>query len=294
MSWFTKLLPPKVKASTVLSKKRVPEGIWVKCSECSGVIYRMELDENLGVCPKCNHHMRMTAKDRISSFLDADTIDYIDGAVKPIDLLKFRDSKKYKDRLSEAQKRTGNLDALEIARGKLNGMPVVVSAFEFGFLGGSMGSVVGERFVHAVNASISDHSPLVCFCTSGGARMQESMFSLLQMAKTTAAIRKLKDEGVPYISVLADPTMGGVSASLAMLGDIIIAEPKALIGFAGPRVIEQTVRESLPEGFQRAEFQLEHGAVDMLVDRREIRTIVYQLLLTLVSRRVRATNHDVW
>lgn len=294
MNWFTKLLPPKVKASTVLSKKRVPEGIWVKCSACSGVIYRMELGENLGVCPKCNHHMRMTAKERISSFLDPDTISYIDGAVKPIDKLKFRDRKKYKDRLSEAQKRTGNLDALEIARGTLFGMPVVVSAFEFEFLGGSMGSVVGERFVHAVKASIIDNSPLVCFCTSGGARMQESMFSLLQMAKTTAAIRKLKDEGLPYISVLANPTMGGVSASLAMLGDIIIAEPKALIGFAGPRVIQQTVRESLPEGFQRSEFQLEHGAVDMVLDRREIRPIIYQLLSTLLSSRMRVTNHDVW
>ncbi len=272
----------------------MPKGIWVKCTECSGVIYRVELNENLRVCPKCNHHMKMKAKERIESFLEPATAKYISGAVKPIDKLKFKDSRKYKDRLSEAQKRTGILDALEIARGKIKDIPVVVSAFEFDFLGGSMGSVVGERFVHAVTASIEDRSPLVCFCTSGGARMQESMFSLLQMAKTTAAIRKLKDEGIPYITVLANPTMGGVSASLAMLGDIIIAEPKALIGFAGPRVIEQTVKQSLPEGFQRAEFQLAHGAIDMVADRREIQGIVYQLLSILLSKRSITSNYDNW
>ena len=291
MNWFTKLLPPKIKSSASLAKKGVPEGIWVKCPECTEVLYQEELGRNLHVCPKCGHHMRMDAKTRINSFLDEGTAETLAGDVKPVDKLRFRDSKKYKDRLSEAQKRTGNFDALVVAKGKLKEMPIVVAAFDFEFLGGSMGSVVGERFVHAVNASVEGSMPMVCFSASGGARMQEAMYSLMQMAKTTAAVKKLNDARLPYISVLTDPTMGGVSASLAMLGDIIIAEPKALIGFAGQRVIEQTVRESLPEGFQRAEFHMDHGALDMVVDRRALRGEIYGILTTLTSGFSKRTNH---
>ena len=291
MNWFTKLLPPKIKSGASLSKKGVPEGIWVKCSECTEVLYQEELGRNLHVCPKCDHHMRMDAKTRISSFLDENTAEMLAGDVKPVDTLRFRDKKKYKDRLSEAQKRTGQLDALLVAKGNLMEMPVVVAAFEFEFLGGSMGSVVGERFVHAVKASLQDSMPLICFSASGGARMQEAMFSLMQMAKTTAAVNELHNAKLPYISVLTDPTMGGVSASLAMLGDIIIAEPKALIGFAGQRVIEQTVRESLPDGFQRAEFHLSHGALDMVVDRRELRSEIHGILKTLTTGLSNGLRH---
>ena len=291
MNWFTKLLPPKIKSGASLSKKGVPEGIWVKCSECTEVLYQEELGRNLHVCPKCDHHMRMDAKTRINSFLDEDTAEMLAGDVKPVDTLRFRDKKKYKDRLTEAQKRTGQLDALLVAKGNLMEMPVVVAAFEFEFLGGSMGSVVGERFVHAVKASLQDSMPLICFSASGGARMQEAMFSLMQMAKTTAAVNELHNAKLPYISVLTDPTMGGVSASLAMLGDIIIAEPKALIGFAGQRVIEQTVRESLPDGFQRAEFHLSHGALDMVVDRRELRSEIHGILKTLTTGLSNGLKH---
>ncbi|MDE0309489.1 MAG: acetyl-CoA carboxylase, carboxyltransferase subunit beta [Acidiferrobacterales bacterium] len=283
MNWFTKLLPPKIKSGARLSKKGVPEGIWVKCPQCTEVLYQEELERNLHVCPKCDHHMRMGARTRIDSFLDEDSAETLTGDVRPVDKLKFRDRKKYRDRLSEAQKRTGQLDALLVAKGTLMEMPVVVAAFEFEFLGGSMGSVVGERFVHAVNASLEGAMPLICFSSSGGARMQEAMYSLMQMAKTTAAVNEMHNAELPYISVLTDPTMGGVSASLAMQGDIIIAEPKALIGFAGQRVIEQTVRESLPEGFQRSEFHLSHGALDMVVDRRELRSEVHGVLQTLTT-----------
>ncbi len=291
MNWFTKLLPPKIKSGASLSKKGVPEGIWVKCPECTEVLYQEELGRNLHVCPKCDHHMRMDARTRIDSFLDSDTAETLAGDVKPVDKLRFRDKKKYKDRLSEAQKRTGQLDALLVAKGNLMDMPVVVAAFEFEFLGGSMGSVVGERFVHAVNASLEGSMPLICFSASGGARMQEAMYSLMQMAKTTAAVNEMHNAELPYISVLTDPTMGGVSASLAMQGDIIIAEPKALIGFAGQRVIEQTVRESLPDGFQRAEFHLDHGALDMVVDRRKLRSEIHGILKTLTSGLTNGLRH---
>ena len=291
MNWFTDLLPPKIKSGGRLSKKGVPEGIWVKCPECTAVLYQVELDQNLNVCPKCDHHMRINAIKRIESFLDEGTAKPLDGEVKPVDKLKFRDRKKYKDRLSEAQKKTGHHDALAVYSGELKEMPIIVCAFDFEFLGGSMGSVVGERFVHGVDASVETRSPFVCFSASGGARMQESMFSLMQMAKTTAAVDRLNAEKLPYISVLTDPTMGGVSASFAMLGDVIIAEPKALIGFAGRRVVEQTVRESLPDDFQRAEFHLEHGALDMVVDRRRLRDHIHSLLGILAPYRANSKIH---
>jgi acetyl-CoA carboxylase carboxyl transferase subunit beta len=274
MSWIEKILP-KTQSSI---KSNVPEGIWTKCSSCNSVLYKTELEKLLEVCPKCDHHMRITARARINSILDSADRDEIGAQFEPQDVLKFKDSKKYKDRLSAAQKATNEKDALVVMKGKMNGMPVVVAAFEFAFLGGSMASVVGARFVAAVNACLENNTPLICFSTSGGARMQEALLSLMQMAKTSAALAKLSEKGLPYISVLTDPTMGGVSASLAMLGDINIAEPKALIGFAGPRVIEQTVREKLPEGFQRSEFLLEKGAIDMIVDRREMRDTLYRLL----------------
>ncbi len=291
MNWFTKLLPPKIKSGASLSKKGVPEGIWVKCSECAAVLYQLELEQNLNVCPKCDHHMRINAVARVRAFLDDGTAAPLAGDVKPIDKLKFRDRKRYKDRLSEAQKRTGNFDALAVFTGKLHELPIVVAAFDFEFLGGSMGSVVGERFVRGIDASVAQRSPFVCFSASGGARMQESMFSLMQMAKTTAAVDRLNTAGLPYISVLTDPTMGGVTASLAMLGDIIIGEPKALIGFAGRRVVEQTVRESLPDDFQRAEFHLEHGALDMVIDRRELRSSIHSVLTILMQNHSNFEHH---
>jgi acetyl-CoA carboxylase carboxyl transferase subunit beta len=281
MSWFQKLLPTKIRTDGI-RKKAVPEGLWIKCAACNAVLYRAELERNLEVCPKCGSHMRIGARRRLDGFLDLEPRAEIGGELEPVDSLKFRDTRKYKDRLAQAQKSTGELDALVAMRGQVLGLPVVAVAFEFRFMGGSMGSVVGERFVRAVGVCLEQAVPLVCFSASGGARMQEALISLMQMAKTSAALARLKQRGVPFISVLTDPTMGGVSASLAMLGDINIAEPGALIGFAGPRVIEQTVRETLPEGFQRSEFLLEHGAVDLIIDRRELRPRVARLISMLI------------
>lgn len=283
MSWFQKLLPSKIRASAT-KKKSIPEGLWTKCQACGVVLFRAELERNLDVCPKCNYHNRISARRRIDQFLDKDIREEIGENIEPQDKLKFKDTKKYRDRLSTAQKETGEKDALVVMKGTLLGIPIVVGAFEFNFIGGSMGRVVGKRFVLAVEAAIAAHVPFVCFCTSGGARMQESLFSLMQMAKTSAALTKLSAENLPFISVLLDPCMGGVSASLAMLGDINIAEPKALIGFAGPRVIEQTVRQTLPEGFQRSEFLLEHGAIDMILDRRDLRTRIACILTKLLRQ----------
>ncbi|MFP4610860.1 MAG: acetyl-CoA carboxylase, carboxyltransferase subunit beta, partial [Thiohalophilus sp.] len=270
MNWFTKLLPSRIRTEGG-TRKSVPEGLWSKCQACGAVLYRAEMERNLDVCPKCDHHMRIGARQRLEQFLDEEGREEIAANLKPVDALKFRDIKKYKDRLAQAQRATSENDALVAMQGTLKGMPLVAAAFEFKFMGGSMGSVVGERFVRAVNTCIEHNMPLVCFSASGGARMQEALFSLMQMAKTSAALARLNKKGIPFISVMTDPTMGGVSASLAMLGDINAAEPNALIGFAGPRVIEQTVRETLPEGFQRSEFLLEHGAIDMIIDRREMR-----------------------
>ncbi|NOX76067.1 MAG: acetyl-CoA carboxylase carboxyltransferase subunit beta [Gammaproteobacteria bacterium] len=285
MSWLEKLLPSRIRTEGS-QKKAVPEGIWAKCAACNAVLYRAELERNTDVCPKCDHHMRIGARRRLATFLDEEPRVEIGAEVLPVDALKFKDLKKYKDRLTQAQKATNETDALVCMMGQVKGVPLVAVAFEFKFMGGSMGSVVGERFVRAVNRSLEHNIPLVCFSASGGARMQEALFSLMQMAKTSAALAKLSQRGIPYISVLTDPTMGGVSASLAMLGDVHIAEPKALIGFAGPRVIEQTVRQTLPEGFQRSEFLLEHGAVDMVVDRRELRDCIASLLAMLTGRQV--------
>ncbi|HLA74894.1 MAG TPA: acetyl-CoA carboxylase, carboxyltransferase subunit beta [Gammaproteobacteria bacterium] len=284
MSWFEKLLPSSIRTEGNGVKKAVPEGLWTKCQACSAVLYRAELERNLEVCPKCGHHIRIGARRRLHSFLDEEAREEIGTGLAPVDPLKFRDSKRYKDRLAQAQKDTGEKDALIVIKGRLKTLPLVACAFEFRFMGGSMGSVVGERFVRGVNASLQYGIPLVCFAASGGARMQEGLFSLMQMAKTSAALSQLRKRGIPFISVLTDPTMGGVSASLAMLGDINIAEPKALIGFAGPRVIEQTVRQTLPEGFQRSEFLLEHGAVDMIIDRREMRDRIAGLLSMLTHQ----------
>jgi len=266
------------------AKRTVPEGLWSKCDACGAVLYRAELERNFEVCPKCSHHMRINGRRRLESFLDADGREEFANGVTPVDILKFKDSKKYKDRLVQAQKNTGEQDALLVMQGQVKGVPLVACAFEFGFMGGSMGAVVGERFVRAVNRCLEQNIPLVCFSASGGARMQEALFSLMQMAKTSAALAKLAKARLPFISVLTDPTMGGVSASLAMLGDINIGEPNALIGFAGPRVIEQTVREKLPEGFQRSEFLLEHGAIDMIVDRRDLRDRIANVLGILMRR----------
>jgi acetyl-CoA carboxylase carboxyl transferase subunit beta len=277
MSWIEKILP-RTKSAT---KSNVPEGIWTKCDECDAVLYKAELEKQLGVCPKCNHHMRISARARINHFLDQNERSELGANLEPQDILKFKDSKKYKERIASAQKSTNEKDALVVMRGKLKGMPVVVAAFEFAFMGGSMASVVGARFVVAVEACLKHNMPLICFSTSGGARMQEALLSLMQMAKTSAALAKMSEKGLPYISVLTDPTMGGVSASLAMLGDINVGEPKALIGFAGPRVIEQTVRETLPQGFQRSEFLLEKGAIDLIIDRREMRERLYNILSML-------------
>jgi acetyl-CoA carboxylase carboxyl transferase subunit beta len=281
MSWFSKLVPSKIR--TVGGNKRtVPEGLWTRCEGCGAILYRSELERNLDVCPKCSHHMRIGARLRLKMFLDENSSREIGAELEPVDALKFKDSKKYKDRLSQAQKVTGEKDALVAMQGNLLDIPVVAAAFEFKVMGGSMGAVVGERFIRAASFCLKENRPLICFSASGGARMQEALFSLMQMAKTSAALAKLAEAEIPYISVLTDPTMGGVSASFAMLGDINIAEPKALIGFAGPRVIEQTVRETLPEGFQRSEFLLEHGAIDMIVDRREMREKVANLLSMLM------------
>lgn len=277
MSWIEKILP-KTTSST---KSNVPEGVWTKCGNCQSVLYKSELEKQLEVCDKCGHHMRISARARLNAFLDEKDRVELSAELEPQDILKFKDSKRYKDRIVSAQKATGEKDALVVMRGTVNGLPVVGAAFEFSFLGGSMASVVGAKFVAAAEEAIKHNCALVCFSTSGGARMQEALLSLMQMSKTSAALAKMSKEGLAYISVLTDPTMGGVSASLAMLGDINIAEPKALIGFAGPRVIEQTVREKLPEGFQRSEFLLEKGALDMIVDRREMKDTIYRLLSKL-------------
>jgi acetyl-CoA carboxylase carboxyl transferase subunit beta len=283
MSWFEKLIPSRIRTEAS-SKRAVPEGLWDKCPGCNAVLYRAELERNLEVCPKCGHHNRIDARRRLDTFLDPQPREEIGAELESGDPLKFKDLKKYKDRLAQAQKQTGEKDALIVMRGQVKGVRCVVAAFEFTFMGGSMGSVVGERFVRGVDRAIKDNSAMVCFSASGGARMQESLFSLFQMAKTSAALGRLRDKAVPFISVMTDPTTGGVSASLAMLGDINIAEPKALIGFAGPRVIEQTVREKLPNGFQRSEFLLDHGALDQICDRRELRDRVSDLIAMLMRR----------
>ena len=288
MTWFEKIMPSRIK--TERRSRSVPEGLWIKCPTCDAVLYRAELERNLQVCPKCAHHMRVSARERLARFLDPEDATEIAVGIEPEDPLKFRDTRKYKDRLVAAQKQTGERDALVVMAGNLKGIPVVSCAFEFRFLGGSMGSVVGERFVQGAEHCIEHRRPLVCFSSSGGARMQEGLLSLLQMSKTSAVLARLAAARLPFISVLSEPTTGGVSASLAMLGDLNIAEPRALIGFAGPRVIQQTVRETLPEGFQRSEFLLEHGALDMIVDRREMRDRIASLLaLMLVRPQVGAT-----
>ncbi|MBS0365276.1 MAG: acetyl-CoA carboxylase carboxyltransferase subunit beta [Proteobacteria bacterium] len=281
MSWFEKIIPARIK--TERRTRSVPEGLWIKCPACDAVLYRAELERNLYVCPKCSHHMRMGARERLTRFLDIGTGQEIGAEISPEDPLKFRDSKRYRDRLTQAQKATGERDALVVLSGTLHALPVVACAFEFQFLGGSMGSVVGERFRRGAEACIQERRALVCFTASGGARMQEALYSLLQMAKTAAALSRMAQAHLPFISVLTDPTTGGVSASLALLGDLNLAEPRALIGFAGPRVIQQTVRETLPEGFQRSEFLLEHGAIDMIVDRRDMRDRVAALLRLLLK-----------
>lgn len=285
MSWIEKLLPPRIKTTDGASR-RVPEGLWVKCPSCEAVLYRDDLDKNLNVCPKCDHHMRIGARQRIDSLLDAEGRYEIGIGTLPVDSLKFKDSKKYTDRLQDAMTQTGETDALVVMGGAIHTVPVVLAAFEFEFMGGSMGSVVGERFARGVLAAIEQKVPFICVAASGGARMQEGLLSLMQMAKTTAGLTQLSAKGLPFISILSDPTMGGVSASFAFMGDVVIVEPKALVGFAGPRVIEQTVREKLPEGFQRAEFLLEKGAIDMIVDRRKLREEVAQLLALLTNQSV--------
>ncbi len=283
VSWLQKLLPPKIKRSPGAAKKAVPEGLWVKCEVCEAVLYRADLEKSLDVCPKCSHHDRITARERIDMTLDPEGRYEIGAEVVPIDFLKFVDSRRYTERLLADQAETNEGDALVVMQGAIKSVPTVVAAFEFRFMGGSMGSVVGERFVRGVQCAIEQRSAFVCFTASGGARMQEGLMSLMQMAKTTAALTQLSAERLPFICVLTDPTMGGVSASFAMIGDVVLAEPGALIGFAGPRVIEQTVKQTLPEGFQRAEFLLEHGAIDMIVDRREMRDRLASLI-TLLTR----------
>lgn len=283
MSWFDKLMPSRIRTEAS-HKRAVPEGIWAKCPGCHAILYRAELERNLEVCPKCNHHNRIRARRRLEGFLDPEPREDVAGDLESSDPLKFKDLKKYKDRLAQAQKATGEKEALVVMRGALKAEPLVAAAFEFEYMGGSMGSVVGERFVRGVELAMEQGSPMVCFSASGGARMQESLFSLMQMAKTSASLARLRERSLPFVSVMTDPTMGGVSASLAMLGDINIAEPGALIGFAGPRVIEQTVREKLPEGFQRSEFLMEKGALDMIVDRRDLRDRIAELLAILMRR----------
>ena len=290
MSWYEKLLPSTIRTEKSVKKASVPEGLWSKCENCNAILYNSELEKNFNVCPKCQHHMRISARMRLDMFLDEGDREEIGKNIKHIDPLKFRDIKKYKDRLILAQKQTKEHDALVVMKGHLKDQAVVVAAFDFNFMGGSMGSVVGERFVRGVNKSLELQIPFIVFTASGGARMQESLFSLFQMAKTSAALTRLADASVPYISVMTDPTMGGVSASLAMLGDLNIAEPNALIGFAGPRVIEQTVREKLPEGFQRSEFLQEHGAIDMIIDRRDMRDKLADILDMLMSAKSNVTE----
>lgn len=283
MSWLKKLMPSRIRTEGA-SKKRVPEGTWQQCKQCSAALYARELERDLMVCPKCAHHMPMVARNRLLSFLDGAAVEEIAGHLEPQDALKFRDKKTYRSRISQAQKATGEKDALIAMAGTLKGRPLVATAFDFRFMGGSMGSVVGERFTRAAQRALSDQCPMVNFSATGGARMQESLLSLMQMAKTSAVLGKMADVGLPYISVLTHPTTGGVSASLGMLGDVNIAEPGALIGFAGPRVIEQTVRETLPDGFQRSEFLLEHGAIDMIVDRRQLRDKISSLCTMMMGQ----------
>lgn len=280
MTWFQRIMPPKIKKKES-NGGNIPEGLWAKCPDCQAILYRKDLERSLQVCPKCSHHHRLGARERLTGFLDEEPREELGANLASNDPLRFRDAKKYRDRLSQAQKKTGEREALVVMRGALHGEGVVASAFDFGFMGGSMGSVVGERFVRGVDRAVADGVPLVNFAASGGARMQEGLFSLLQMSKTSAALARLDEAGLPYVSVLTDPTMGGVTASLAMLGDVIVAEPGALIGFAGPRVIEQTVQETLPEGFQEAEFLQEHGVIDTIVDRREMRSTLAELLDSL-------------
>jgi acetyl-CoA carboxylase carboxyl transferase subunit beta len=288
MSWLKKILPPKIKRVIGPSKKNVPEGLWSKCPKCDSVLYRTDLEANAEVCPKCEYHNRISARERLDFLLDEMGRKEIGADVQPVDPLKFKDTKKYADRIKASQKEVGETDALIVMKGSIKNVPVVAASFEFKFMGGSMGSVVGERFVRGVQEAIKTKSAFICVSASGGARMQEGLFSLMQMAKTSAALTKLSEAGLPYISVLTDPTMGGVSASFAMLGDIIVAEPQALIGFAGPRVIEQTVRETLPDGFQRAEFLVDHGAVDIIIDRRQMRDKLSVLIASLMKLPVAA------
>jgi len=290
MSWLDKLLPPKIQQTKPSERRTVPEGLWVKCASCETVLYKTDLEGNLNVCPKCGHHHRIDARARLNGFLDDEGRYEIGQEVLPVDALKFKDSKKYPDRLKEAMEATGETDALVCMGGSVMSIPLVAAAFEFDFMGGSMGSVVGERFVRGVETAIEQKVPFVCFTATGGARMQEGLLSLMQMAKTNAALTRLGKAKLPYISVLTDPTMGGVSAGFAFVGDVVIAEPKALIGFAGPRVIENTVREKLPEGFQRSEFLIEKGALDMIVDRRELRQTVARLLAMLQRQSADAVS----
>jgi acetyl-CoA carboxylase carboxyl transferase subunit beta len=283
MSWLKKLLPPKINRDGGSPKKNVPEGLWSKCDACEAVLYRTDLEKNLYVCPKCSHHNRLSARERLDSLLDAEGRFEIGYEVLPVDTLKFKDSRRYTERLDEARKNTEEDDALVVMQGSIKTIPLVVAAFEFKFLGGSMGSVVGERFVRGVQVCLEQKLPFVCIAASGGARMQEGLLSLMQMSKTCAALTQLGAERLPFISVLTDPTMGGVSASFALIGDVVFAEPNALIGFAGPRVIEQTVRETLPDGFQRSEFLLEHGAIDLIVDRRDMRDRLASVITLLLK-----------
>ncbi len=290
MSWLEKLLPPRIQRSESASRKSIPEGLWVKCPSCEAVLYRSDLEANIHVCPKCSHHMRISARERLDALLDAEGRFEIGQEVLPIDTLKFKDSKKYPDRLKTAMDTTRETDALVVIGGSIMTVPVVVASFEFEFMGGSMGSVVGERFARGVQTAIEQKVPFICFTATGGARMQEGLLSLMQMAKTTAMITKLAEKKLPFISVLTDPTMGGVSASFAFMGDIVMAEPNALIGFAGQRVIENTVREKLPEGFQRAEFLLQKGAIDMIVDRRKMREELARLMALLQNQPAEAVS----
>ncbi len=284
MSWLEKLLPPKIQRTDPSERRSVPEGLWIKCPSCESVLYRADLEKNLNVCPKCSHHHRIAARARLDAFLDAEGRFEIGQEVLPVDALKFRDSKKYPERLKSALESTGETDALVVIGGTVMSVPVVAACFEFDFMGGSMGSVVGERFVRGVEAAIEQKTAFVCFSATGGARMQEGLLSLLQMAKTNASLTHLARARLPFISILTDPTMGGVSASFAFMGDVVVAEPQALVGFAGPRVIENTVREKLPEGFQRAEFLLGKGAIDMIVDRRELRARVARAVAMLMGQ----------
>jgi acetyl-CoA carboxylase carboxyl transferase subunit beta len=290
MSWLEKLLPPRIQRSEAGSRKSMPEGLWVKCPSCEAVLYRSDLEANIHVCPKCSHHLRIGARERLDALLDSGGRYEIGQEVLPIDTLKFKDSKKYTERLNDALENTRETDALVVMGGSIMTVPVVVACFEFEFMGGSMGSVVGERFVRGVQAALEQKVPFICFTATGGARMQEGLLSLMQMAKTTAMLTKLSEKKLPFISVLTDPTMGGVSASFAFLGDVVIGEPKALIGFAGPRVIENTVREKLPEGFQRSEFLLQKGAVDMIIDRRKMREEIARLLALLQNQSAEAVS----